>query len=142
MLHHCFCNTLCHQGIGSLSKPLAPSHFPLCEGPWAWDQALAGWAKPAKPNQTNQPRNHANQEHPPTKQAAKQPAKRTTLQKIEPPTDQVSNDRSNPRTYRSASQPANLTSQPNHRAGLKGGALAEGAAEPNTAAISQPNWNT
>ena len=26
----------------SLSKLLAPSHFPLCEGPWAWDQALAG----------------------------------------------------------------------------------------------------
>ena len=32
---------------------LAPSHFPHYEGPWAWDQALAGWAKPT--SQPSQP---------------------------------------------------------------------------------------
>ena len=117
-------NTVTRKSMGILLLLcLAPSHFPLCEGPWAWDEALAGRAKPAS-EPTNRTKQLSQPKKIQTNQATRQPAKRTTIQKIEPSTDQVSNNRKSQRpTNLPVSQPtnqqANLTSQPNHRAGLE-----------------------
>ena len=93
-----------------------PPPTSLCEGPWAWDQALAGWAKPA--SQNRQRTNQANQQQePPSNQVANQtihqPAgqpNNKTNQAIKP-AKQINNEPGN--------QPTNLTCQPNNRAGLE-----------------------